>query len=207
VQRLTFQPVGPLAADAESAPAPLRLPPVAAPVEGVGLWRDGRGALRVAPPDEPPVEEEAGRWEMLAVLAARQAAAGPTWWVMPRHAALMINGAAPLPLAMLEAGDLLTVGSHWRLVAGEWAPEPAPAPADAADKPCPVCGGALKLAPVCRCPCGRYYHLESPQAADAQALNCYLAGPCGLCGRRPSLEPVLFPEPLLKLSSSPETIR
>ena len=202
LQRLTLLPVGPLAADPRSAPGPLSLPHAAGPVQGVGLWRDDGGTLRAA----TPAEDEAGSWELLAELAARPTAAGPAWWLAPRCEALTINGAVPLPLAALEGGDLLAAGSHWWLVATEWAPEPMAAPADLADKPCPVCGGALKLAPVCRCPCGRYYHLESPQTADGgQALNCDLAGPCGLCGRRPSLEPVLFPEPPAKLLSQ-ETI-
>jgi hypothetical protein len=53
--------------------------------------------------------------------------------------------------------------------------------------------------PVCHCPCGRYYHLESPGTNDDQGLSCYLAGPCGLGRRQSTLEPVLWPEPPTKL--------
>ncbi len=73
--------------------------------------------------------------------------------MLPHNASLTVNVAPRADVGgPLEGGDLLAAGTHWWLAADESAPEPAAAPAELADKPCPVCGGALKLAPVCRCP-------------------------------------------------------
>ena len=113
---------------------------------------------------------------------------------------VILNGARTLPLAVIDAGDLLTLGAATWFLASEWTPEPQAAPPELADRPCPVCGGELKLAPVVRCVCGRYAHLEDRSApGDPQLLNCYLAGPCGVCQRAPSLNSVLVPEPPDKL--------
>jgi hypothetical protein len=103
-------------------------------------------------------------------------------------------------MTSLEPGMLLSAGTHRWLVVLEWIPQPETVPAALADRPCPVCGAALKLAPVCQCVCQRYAHLEAPdEPNNKNALNCFLRGPCGLCGRIASLEPVLVPEPHDKL--------
>jgi hypothetical protein len=176
---------------------------VPTPVQGntvVGLGLDQEGGLAVAAPAASGESGSPGRLSLVAELLGQAAQANPSWWLVPRSPALLINGMRPLPLASLQAGDLLAAGAGSWLVTSQWSPEPLPAPAELADRPCPVCGGALRLAPVCQCPCGRFYHLESPAAKDGdQLLNCYLAGPCGLCGRLPTLEPVLLLEPPEKL--------
>jgi hypothetical protein len=177
--------------------AAVRVPAPGSRGESLCVCVGADGGLEVASP-------AAGGRAAVAALRFHPSPLGLDWWLVPRHASLAINGVAPLPLAALEPGDLLSVGPAWWLVASLWEPEPGPAPAELAEKQCPVCGGALALAPVCQCPCGRYYHLESPGAspADDEVLNCYLAGPCGLCGRQPTLEPVLWPDPPDKLFSA-----
>lgn len=180
------------AGEMDAAQEPVRIPPPGSRNGRVGMLRSGGHGLRFAPVD---ASVDAGT-DLLAELKLGDSPSGVTWWLAPRVPALTINGLAPLPLAALEAGDLLAVGpQHW-FVAALWIVQPQPAPDSLADRPCPVCGGALSLAPVCQCPCGRYYHLEKPGASDDEdALNCYLAGPCGLCGREPTLDPQLLPDP------------
>jgi hypothetical protein len=130
----------------------------------------------------------------------RPGSAGADWLLLTANEGLLLNGAKPLPLAVVEPGDLIAAGSNVWFVTTEWVPKPAEVSAELADRPCPVCGGELKLAHVVRCVCGRYAHLEDPTAPDDPALlNCYLASPCGLCGRAPSLSPVLVPEPPVEL--------
>jgi hypothetical protein len=200
LQRLALLPVGPGAAETQPASALVLLPLAQAP-HGFRL-ACSNGAMRLVPSDSA----DASASEAFATVMARPTSAGSGWWLVPSCDGLTINGVVPLPLSALEAGDLLAVGSDWWLVVSQWTAEPAPAPAELADKPCPVCGGTLRLAPVCRCRCGRYYHLEAPQNPDdGQALNCYLAGPCGLCSRPPSLEPMLSPEPPAKLLNQETT--
>jgi hypothetical protein len=125
---------------------------------------------------------------------------GDAWFLLPASDGLLLNGTRPLPVAVVEPGDLLATGDETWFLASEWAAEPQAAPPELADRPCPVCGGELKLAPVVRCVCGRFAHLEDKSApGDPQLLNCYLAGACGVCQRKPSLAPVLVPEPPEKL--------
>jgi hypothetical protein len=142
----------------------------------------------------------------LAVLQSQKSPAGTQWWLAARSPALAVNGSRPLPLTALQPGDLVTVGAEicW-LVVEEWAVSPSPAPPDLVNWPCPVCGGELGCAPVAQCLCGCHAHLEDPAAPDpARVLNCYLSGPCTLCGRRPTLEPALVPEPPEKLLGADE---
>src|SRR5207249_3585639 len=125
---------------------------------------------------------------------------GPLCHVVARHPNLRIDGFAPLPLATLSPGSLVHLGEASWFVTARWQPAPGPAPPELAERKCPVCGGELKLAPVLQCICGRYVHLEKPDApAGVDVLNCALAGPCGLCNRPPRLEPLLSPEPPDKL--------
>lgn len=119
-------------------------------------------------------------------------------WVFVACASnVALNGLAPpLAVAVIEPGMLLAIGErHW-LVSSLWRPEAVQAPDELRDKPCPVCGGELGLAPVVQCGCGRWTHLENASAPhDKDALNCFTAaGTCGGCGRRASLEPQMFPE-------------
>ena len=80
---------------------------------------------------------------------------------------------------------------------------PSPAPAEVADKACPVCGAPLSLAVVVQCPnCLRWTHLEQPGSDDA--LNCYMAAGVCSCGRAATLEPQVIPEPSAKLLSADE---
>jgi hypothetical protein len=121
---------------------------------------------------------------------------GSSWFLLPSADGLLLNGSGPLPLAAIDPGSLLAAGSETWFVTAEWAPEPQDAPPELADRPCPVCGRELKLARVVKCACGRYAHLEDPALPDdPNLLNCHLAGPCGVCGRPPALDPVLIPEP------------
>src|SRR5438874_1942951 len=133
------------------APAPPR-PPLALPEptaggEPVALWLSSSEGLAagVAPGDAAPVAE------LMPLVQGGEL----SWWLAPRAPELLLNGAMPLPLAALSPGDLLAVGGRWWYVTVEWVPEMMPAPAELADRPCPVCGGALSLAPVCRCRRGR----------------------------------------------------
>jgi hypothetical protein len=126
-------------------------------------------------------------------------------WVFVRCAGnVALNGLPPLAAAVLEPGDLLAIGDRSWLIASVWQPEAVDAPAEVRDKPCPVCGGALGIAPVVQCGCGRWAHLENASAPhDSNALNCYLAvGTCGGCGRRASLEPQVFPEVFDRLAGA-----
>jgi len=136
----------------------------------------------------------------VADLLLRDSTSGPLCYLVPRDQALFLDGVKPLPLAALTPGSLLSLGPRRWLVTMRCQPKPAPASAELAERKCPVCGGELKLAPIVQCPCGRYYHLEKPDAgAGEDVLNCYLASACGLCNRPPSLAPVLVPEPPEKL--------
>jgi hypothetical protein len=120
----------------------------------------------------------------------------PQWLIVRRDHTLLHNGLKAFALNLVEPGDLLACGAHSWLVTDLWQPHPQSAPEALANEACPVCGGSLHLAPVVRCVCGRYTHLEKPDnLADPQALNCYLqSGPCA-CLRTPSLEPAFLPEP------------
>ena len=118
------------------------------------------------------------------------------WWLAVCASDVALNGLAPpLAVAALEPGDLLAISErHW-LISSLWRPEPMTAPAELCDKPCPVCGGELGLAPVVQCGCGRWTHLGNVSALnDEDALNCFLtAGTCGGCGRPATPEPQAFP--------------
>jgi len=151
--------------------------------------------LNLAPSEQPPTNGTT-----VADVKLRDSNNGPLGYLIPRQGELRLDGVAPLTLAMLHPGTLLSIGARRWFVTTQWQPEPSPAPAELAERKCPVCGGELKLAPVVQCTCGRYYHLEKPDAAASEpVLNCFLAGACGLCNRPPSLEPVLTPEPPEKL--------
>jgi hypothetical protein len=132
----------------------------------------------------------------LAILHSKLVSREPEWDLITCSEQLAVNGLPCLPLVALEPGDLLAIGERFWLISSLWQPEAVEAPAELRDKPCPVCGGELGLAPVVQCGCGRWAHLEKPSAPDDQdALNCYLAaGRCGGCGRVASLEPQIFPE-------------
>ncbi len=157
------------------------------------LWITKQGGLRISPAQK--VRETSRR--MASLLHRESAGANPQWLLTPLSEELLHNGIRPLPLAIIEPGEVLAFEGQCWLTSELWQPTPAPAPEKIAEKECPVCGGALKLAPVIQCPCGRYYHLEHPETPDdPQALNCYLtAGMCGLCERKPSLDPQFLPLP------------
>ncbi len=165
----------------------------------VDLWIDAHAKL-VATSRGSPLDSASQI--LLATVVSQNGSthAAPTWWMIPRAESLALNGVRVLPLAALEPGDFLTAGIHRWLITFHWTPEPIPAPEAVASRECPVCGGCLSLAPVIRCPCGRYYHLEKPEAPDdAKVLNCYLTGRCRVCQREPSLEPRYLPSAEEKL--------
>jgi hypothetical protein len=191
MKTLCLVPVG-----GAGAPRPVRVPPPGAGAGTLSVRLGDDGSLTVTPARDADQAPQPGRCAPIAELKIRSTPLGLDWWLAPRHPSLAVNGVAPLPLAALEPGDLLSSGAAWWLVASLWTAEPRPAPAELAGRQCPVCGGPLSAANVCQCPCGRFYHLEAPDAGDnEQVLNCYLAAPCGLCGRQPTLEPTFWPEP------------
>lgn len=176
----------------------VRVPPPARRGGHLSLHWDGGGSLTIGPAQHDGAGS--GRPGVMAELWFHAEGTVAGWWLAPRERkSLAINGVPPLPLAALEPGDLLSVGPAWWLVTSPWAAEPQPAPEELSQRPCPVCGGALGLAPVAQCTCGRYYHLESPGAEGDDVLNCFLSGPCGLCNRQPTLDEILWPEPPAKL--------
>lgn len=179
-------------------------PPICLPAElctqlprDVWLMKDGR-LVAVAGGEMPASDEDRLLFSLTCLESGDTGQqAQREWLLLRRDRTLQLNGVPVLPVASLEPGHLLAVGSHRWLVASLWKPTPRPAPLAVMNSDCPVCGAPLSAAPVVQCPCGRYMHLEKPtEPNDPQALNCYLlAGTCGLCGRPPSLEPSLLPEP------------
>jgi hypothetical protein len=134
---------------------------------------------------------------LVGLLHLAAGGAAPSWMLIARSNHIGLNGQTPtLPIAAIGPGDLLSIGEQCWMVSSLWRPEPIDAPAELRDKPCPVCGGELGVARVVQCSCGRWSHLENPDAPDdPNALNCFLkAGACGECGRRASLEPQMIPE-------------
>jgi hypothetical protein len=164
----------------------------------------GDGSLVVLPLAGEGLPGEGGdsNARMVAILRAAGSSADRAWCLIARDGHLAVNGLCPpLPLMRLDPGAIVSLGRHCWLVTTVWAPKPDAAPADLADKPCPVCGGPLRLAPVVQCVCGRWTHLERPdEPRSPDALNCYLvSGACGACGRSATLEPQISPEPPQKL--------
>lgn len=157
------------------------------------FWKPNRGAMKTSGPKGIP--KKAVRFASL--LYRDSANSNPTWLFAPLSPSVMHNGIRPLPLAIIEPSHVLAFEDQTWLVTELWRPTPFPAPEKIADKECSVCAGQMKLAPVIQCPCGRYYHLERPDALDdPNALNCYVtSGMCGLCERKPSLEPQFLPVP------------
>lgn len=163
------------------------------------LWLTQRQELRIS-----PAAKVLSKPHQIASLLYRPSANGNSLWLLtPLSDHVIHNGIRPLSLAILEPGDVLAFEHRSWLTSELWQPTPGPAPASVAEKECSVCGGPLHLAPVIQCPCGRYYHLERPETPeDPQALNCYLtAGMCGLCERKPSLDPQFLPVPPAELIS------
>lgn len=196
MSNLCFQPVmnsaRPLMSKPPDAPVPLlRIEMDRCTVEPLDLWADDKGGLEYAPHQPKP-----DKTNRLATILCRAQGphADPQWWLVPHSRNVALNGVRPLSLAVVEPGDLLTAGTHRWLITTLWSPQSAPAPEAIKNRECPVCGGKLEVAPVVRCPCGRYYHLEKPDDPDNKdALNCYLSGACSVCHRAPSLEPVFLP--------------
>jgi hypothetical protein len=157
------------------------------------LWMTKAGELRI-----DSAKQVRPKNNRLASLLYRESANSNSQWLLaPMSSRVMHNGIRPLSLAIIEPGDVLAFENQRWLTTELWRPIPAPAPQAVAEKECSVCAGPMKLAPVIQCPCGRYYHLEHPDNPDdPQALNCYLtAGMCGLCERKPSLDPQFLPLP------------
>jgi hypothetical protein len=157
------------------------------------FWKTNDGEIKATKPAE--IHKNDSR---LAILLYRESGnSNPTWLLAPHSVQVMHNGIRPLPLAIIEPGHVIAFEDQAWLVTELWRPMPAPAPEKIAEKECSVCGGAMKLANVIQCPCGRYYHLEHPESPDdPNALNCYLtSGMCGLCERKPSLDPQFLPVP------------
>jgi hypothetical protein len=183
----------------------------------VGTPARGNGALRIDPPAgggvsllrrrpdgaltlEPASSARAAAKKIdrdaLGLLWPQGTGRAAGWLFLRLSDAVAINGAVPLGLAWLAAEDLFAVGARVWFLAWRWTPQPVEAPAELRDKKCPVCGLPLAAAPVVACACGRWSHLEKPEAADdSEALNCYLtSAACGGCNEPASLEPRLLPE-------------
>ena len=177
----------------------LRLPESATPTS-LALQMTGQGELSSLPADV--AINKASNFNALhgvIGLLRRQSARGePAWFLAAKTPALALNGVTPLlPLVQLTPGDVISVSRQAWFVTRRWTPTPVTAPDAVAHKPCPVCGVELSLAPVVQCPCGRWSHLERPEAPDnADVLNCFLLSKtCGGCQRPTTLEPQLIPEP------------
>jgi hypothetical protein len=134
--------------------------------------------------------------ERIGVLHAKTSGAETTWFLLSGCKTLAVNGSPLLPIRQLDPGSVLSLGSKCWWISSFWQPRPVDAPADLADKLCPVCGATLGLVPVVRCACGRWTHLERPEEPTSQeALNCYLAAPSCPCGLPATLEAQISPEP------------
>jgi hypothetical protein len=174
------------------------------------LWQTDEGRLIASARAEELTDkkENDGGKTLLATIACTAGPNGkPAWWFLPRSPRLTLTGHRPLPLAAAEAGQLLACGPQQWLVTTRWMAQPQEAPAAMAHKTCPLCDGPLSLTTVVQCPCGRYYHLEdSADPEHPDKLNCYLTGPCGMCGRAPTLEPRWVPDArdLLLVPPAPE---
>src|SRR4051794_4447326 len=88
-----------------SAAPPIALPLAAGEPTAVSLWQTADTPLGVG-------AAPAGG-HVLAELRTLAQADETTVWLSPRSGELLHNGAAPLPLASLAAGDLLSVGDRW----------------------------------------------------------------------------------------------
>lgn len=139
--------------------------------------------------------------ELLATLHYRSESGQSAWYLvtgMHKGHCLAVNGITPpLRLMRLEPGTLLSVRDNIWMVATVWTPEPVEVPEELRDKSCPVCGGELHFARVVQCSCGRWTHLERPDAPrdDGNVLNCYLqSDTCSSCDRPTTLEPQVMPD-------------
>lgn len=167
------------------------------------LWLTRDGLLQTAAPGSSFCSDALAK--MAAVLWSVDEGGHQAWYLTPRNGRVAINGSPPLPLARLEPGDLLAVDQTLAFASTSWAPVAQAAPADIADKPCPLCGEPLSVASVVQCPdCGLWTHLERPEEPDStEALNCHLlGGQCSQCHRTASLERILIPEPPEKLMAA-----
>lgn len=141
--------------------------------------------------------------DLVAEVKCRVEDGAVVWYLVPRSRRLQIDGRRPYPLARLEPGALLSIDSDFWFVANVWQPRPRPAPEELANRPCPICGATLSVAPVVRCGghgCGRWTHYERPHEPDGDFLNCFLAtDTCPDCGQPVLAEETLVPEPHDKL--------
>jgi hypothetical protein len=174
------------------------------------LRRTGEYALQCVPlpGDDLPDDSSDSDNNLVAMLRAAGAGDARVWYLIPRNDALGVNGIAPpLGLVQLDPGAVLSLGTRSWLVVSVQQSQPAPAPAELADRDCPVCGGKLSITPVVQCGCGRWTHLERPDEPDSRdALNCYLASAaCPDCGRAATLQPQITPEPPEKLVPADES--
>jgi hypothetical protein len=161
------------------------------------LWHDG-DCLTAVPANGQEAAAKRGDARLIATLFAKPERDSHNWFAIRQNEALTVNGENPAPLlSRLEPGALWTYGQESYHVARLWKPVPRVAPPAIGAKNCPHCGGKLQLAQIVQCLCGRYLHFERPEKPDdSEALNCYVqAGPCGKCGREPTLQAQLIPEP------------
>lgn len=161
------------------------------------LGNDGDLISEPIGPNQRVPSLTSGDSSIAALMCCKSSGSKPSWLLIACSNCIGLNGQTPLlPITAIELGDLLTIEDRGWMVSSLWRPVPVDAPAELRDKPCPVCGGALGVARVVECTCGRWSHLENPDDADdPKALNCFLtAGVCGECGRRASLEPQLVPD-------------
>ena len=194
METLIFEPVTPPADPLLPRPLPDdRGIPLALMAETYGLRRDEDGCLIAERQCDPRLLTTG---EFVARLHIRQVAGDCELVLIAAARSVQVNGRRPFRLAIIQPGDLLSIEDATWMLVKLWRPEPADAPPELAGKPCPVCGGALGLAPVVRHTCGRWYHFQRPDAPDdVDALNCYLAaGSCSGCSAPLTMEPVAIPD-------------
>lgn len=193
MEKLTFVSCDP---DDRDAPVAIEAGPLAAQAVLLGCRPSGTLTVHSLAPRGLAAHDRETESRPLAVVASRASGSDVSWYLLPLAAIVSVNGLSPLPLVRLDSGSVLTFGCRGWWVATLFSPTPQAAPPELQDKLCPVCGGPLGLAPVVRCPCGRWSHLERPDAPQsAEALNCYIAAAACICGRATTLSPEICPRP------------
>ncbi len=155
------------------------------------------GQWEACPRQHHAADVGTGRNKPNALLCYQPIEGGAEWFVLDFSGQFTINDQPAFGIQRIAPGDLLCRGSESWFITERISPQPIDAPPSVRQKPCPTCGEKLGAAPVATCSCGRFLHLERPEAPDdPSALNCFLITKvCGGCGQPTTLEPQLVPEP------------